>query len=81
MKRITDSDLEFRHSPFCAMLAVLGYVDQSMSNAAIMDVYRRISAVEARGDIAIPENGHYHLARTAYERCVKANEAQPRARR
>jgi hypothetical protein len=76
MLRLTDEDLKTRHSALCAWLAVLGYIPDSMSAAAIRgDVMTRVRRVVERGDVAWPEERHYELTRAAYERLKAKNAA------
>ncbi|MCC2652443.1 MAG: hypothetical protein K0Q60_2606 [Microvirga sp.] len=79
-KRLTDEDLTIGHAALCAWLAALGYIDKSAPKADIMKVYAKVKKAEEAGDVRIPEEGHYELTRSAYERFAAANAAQPRAR-
>ena len=76
MLRLTDEDLKTRHSALCAWLAVLGYILDCMSVAAIRgDVMTRVRRAVERGDVAWPEERHYELTRATYERLTANNAA------
>jgi len=76
MRRISDTDLNFRHSALYAMCVALGYIDTTGSKTSAMEFYKRVDAARQRGDVVIPQDGHYTLTRDAYQRVVDTFTAQ-----
>jgi hypothetical protein len=79
MSRITDEDLEIRHSVLHAVLAALGYVPDDASASTIWQVQQCVNTAVAAGRMQINSRGHYTLTREYYTGQVTKNRNQPRS--